>query len=905
METGDDSGVSRALPDRAVDDLDLEATAASLLQRLFGRSSPPRIGRYAIQRRLGMGGMGRVYKAHDAKLERAVAIKLIGLDPQQDEARDLYERRLRAEARALARLTHPNVVEVFEVGSFGPDTFVVMEYVEGLSFNQWLAATDRSWRERLDVLLQVGAGLAAAHDAGIVHGDVKPSNILVGADERVRMVDFGLARSHSAEAMAPVPGDVPFPGTPGYLAPECVRGAPGGPASDQFSFCVVLHEALTGLRAPIAEGSPGADGVPAWVLARVRRGLSDAPEDRWPSMAALLGALARDPSQRRRGVAAVGVVVLVAAAGWSGHRLLIMHREQQCQREGEAIATTWNDGAREHSRDAMLASGSPIADSTHPRVVAVLDGWAERWAATARETCTRARIEGSLDAAHARRVTVCLARAQAAASVFVELLAEADADLVHAAVVAASGLPPSEACLRHSMDPPTADDAVDEEIHLRLIRTDVLRSAGRFGDARGEAETARAAADAAGATAAAIEAQTQLGRILQELSEDDAARRTLEDAFFGAQAIGRDDLAATAAVSLVGLAHKAVDFEGAHAWGRMAGSLLDRLGEDRSSRRADLLTHLALVHEVEGDPDQAAQMHQRALEMWRDSVGAAHPSVAIALAGIGNAKFAAGDFDAAARHYAQARDLSERVLGPDHPTVAACIDNIGSVHLRRNELDAASESYARSLELRTRAFGPDHRTVATTRFNLGGVHFARGEFERAEADYAAALAIYENRDGPDHVNVADVLLNLAGAVVQRGNLDQAMAHMTRAIGILERSLGPENPRLIRPLVNLTMLHRVAGDPQRAAAVLDRALAIARAAISPEDPLWVLLNQMSGNVAADRGDRRAALEAYRRAAQQSRDIYGPDHPRTAEIEGQIDAEQVKARTSGSTSRRSGR
>ena len=283
--------------------------------------------RYAIERALGAGGMGTVYLARDLELARAVALKV---------HRDAADDRLRREAVAMARLAHPNVVTVFEIGELDGRAFVAMEYIPGHTLRAHLAARRRRRAEILELLCAAGEGLVAAHAAGLVHRDVKPDNILVGEDGRVRIGDFGLARETGE---APVRGDDPaldastsgagetggrltaigaVIGTPAYMAPEQLDGGELDARTDQFAFCVVAWEALCGqrpftgealdaLRAAIARGpvptarSGGARGrpegaAPAGTLpARLRRvlarGLAEDPAARWPSMRALLAAL--------------------------------------------------------------------------------------------------------------------------------------------------------------------------------------------------------------------------------------------------------------------------------------------------------------------------------------------------------------------------------------------------------------------------------------------------------------------------------------------------------------------------------------------------------------------------------------------------------------------------------------
>jgi serine/threonine protein kinase len=278
------------------------------------------VGRYEIRREIGAGGMGVVYEGWDPALGRRIAIKL--MRPDKSGAR--HAERFAAEARALARLTHPNVVAVFDVGVEGDAVFLAMEYIEGSTIDKAWPEGARSWRERVEAYLQAAAGLAAVHAAGLTHRDVKPSNILAGSDGRVRITDFGLAIS-AGEHAAPA-------GTPAYMAPEQRRGE-AGPAADQFALAVCMVEALVGVR--VAAGTTADDLVDRargiWRDAAPRRPLFEAlaralapdPRDRHPGVEAFaaavertLGGARRGPSaSRRAALLAVGSVLVAATAG--------------------------------------------------------------------------------------------------------------------------------------------------------------------------------------------------------------------------------------------------------------------------------------------------------------------------------------------------------------------------------------------------------------------------------------------------------------------------------------------------------------------------------------------------------------------------------------------------------------
>jgi serine/threonine-protein kinase len=291
------------------------------------------VGRYRVDRLLGSGGMGVVYAARDVELNRVVALKMLHHGASSADARA----RLVREAQTMAKLSHPNLVPIFELGTRATDDFLAMEMIDGPTLDHWLREGKRGWRDVIGRLLEAGRGLEAAHAAGVVHRDFKPGNVLIGPDGRARVSDFGLARpdedASPPSGSAPV-GDPLFVtqagavlGTPAYMAPEQLEGNPADARSDQFSFCVTLYEALTGtrpfegrtldaLRSRIRSGAPATlKSLPSRQLRRtLARGLALSPENRFESMGALLSSVERSLRARPAWPIAAAVVGVLAVA---------------------------------------------------------------------------------------------------------------------------------------------------------------------------------------------------------------------------------------------------------------------------------------------------------------------------------------------------------------------------------------------------------------------------------------------------------------------------------------------------------------------------------------------------------------------------------------------------------------
>jgi serine/threonine protein kinase len=297
------------------------AVAAAEAALFGGTPAEVRVGRFVLRERLGAGGLGVVYAAHDTRLHRDVALKLVRRRPGADRDADA---RLLDEARAMARLSDPHVVTVYDAGPLEDEDgaiFIAMERVDGEPLRSWSRREARTWPEILDVLVAAGRGLAAAHAVGLVHHDVKPDNVLVRRDGRPQVGDFGLAaRSDTATEARSAIG-----GTPAYMAPEQHAGGATGLAADLFAFSVMSYEALYGrlpfqgessdaLAAAKASESiiapPRTSLVPPRIFEVLRRGLSADPAERFPSMDALLRALTSDPAHRRRRLLLVAVITL-------------------------------------------------------------------------------------------------------------------------------------------------------------------------------------------------------------------------------------------------------------------------------------------------------------------------------------------------------------------------------------------------------------------------------------------------------------------------------------------------------------------------------------------------------------------------------------------------------------------
>jgi tetratricopeptide (TPR) repeat protein/predicted Ser/Thr protein kinase len=822
------------------------------------------VDRYVILSSLGQGGMGVVFAAYDPELDRKVALKLLlPAAAAQSGTRSESRTRLLREAQALAQLSHPAVVAVHDVGTVGDQVWLAMEFVDGVTLTSW-CERPRTWREVLELFRRAGEGLAAAHAAGLVHRDFKPDNVMVGADGRVRVMDFGLARADGPSRPPPrselrvsrsalraevtVAGSVM--GTPAYMAPEQWLGGATDARTDQFAFCVALWEALYGER-PFAGDThaalahrvttgrhrdpPARSKVPTWLRKVVERGLLPVPARRWPSMATLLAALVGGAGRRQRRLAIVGVAGLVAvfATAEAGRRWNHAEAVAACEARGESIAEVWNKGTREGMRAALVATEVSYAESTHEHLAPRLDEFTAGWSAARTQACLHSEVEDTWDGELATRADECLLEARWALEELVAALLTADASVVTRAVAAAAGLPPVAPCLdpgwlARRPRPPQDERARGEAAALvrALEQARTLLALGDYAEGVVRARQLSARADALGWTPLTARVRITAGELAERAGERREAEKLLEDGLFLANEAGEDVMVVQAAALLTyTVGDRLARPEDGLRWGRLGQSLLPRLGPAAKVVEADLYDHLGNVEQLRGNYDAAEGWYTKGLASATALHGPDHPDVAVVLNNLAAVHYVRGDYGAANSLYERAMAIFEAILGPDHPNMAAFANNLGSVQFARGEYDEAERLFSRALAIRERSLGPDHTDVAMPLGNLAGVHLVRGDPEKARRLLERALAIYEREFGPDHIEVAATLDTLGQAYVTVGDLAAARRTHARALAIREATLGPDHVEVADSLYALADVQRAQGDPVAAESLYRRALAI--------------------------------------------------------------------------------
>ena len=737
------------------------------------------LSRYILLDRLGSGSVGVVYRAYDPQLDRKVALKLLRArrrSPRREAA-------LLREAQAMAMFSHPNVITVHDVGSYDEQdlglgqgeslrameipsrgVFIVMELIEGRDLRRWIHAERRDWREIVEVFLAAGRGLAAAHAVGLVHRDFKPTNVCVGDDGRVCVLDFGLARPQSdstGEASRTGERRAKIVGTPLYMSPEQHRGEPATVLSDQYSFGVALHEALTG-RGPWAGDleevaarkqeqewpEPPAGTATARVWAVVRRAMAYSPGERYPSMGRLLADLEACVGSLRRRFIAVSGLAAVLALGLVAS-LVRPTNTEQCTGAEEQVAAVWNQEARARVEAQLLGSGVRYAGTTWAEVERTLDEYALDWTRHYREACEATQVRGEQSAAVLDLRMTCLARRLDEVAVVVETLAEADAAVVEHAVVTVNVLGWLDACddldaLRSAVSLPNDPGlrARVEQGYAQLARSRVNEAAGRYDLALTLAEGARDEGVSLGHRpllaaaelhrAVALEGQGDLGR----------ARQMLIDAYAEAEAAGEEAVVADAALRLLWIVGAEQGRgEEAEIWLRLAEAAIERQGNDRL-RAAILIHNRAGLRDAQGHYELALADYEQALEAQRDLLGESDPVVARTLNHIANVLIDLERYDDAWVH--SERSLATRIatLGAEHPLVAACYNNMAVIRRQQGRLAEARKLVAKALEITE---GTGTRTEAVSLVIAKNIDIALADHQSARLHLLRLLALSDDR----------------------------------------------------------------------------------------------------------------------------------------------------------------
>ncbi len=879
---------------------------------------PARIGRFTVLHELGSGAMGVVYAAYDSELDRKIAIKLVHSDNSERYAD--RQRRLLREAQAMARLAHPNVVAVHEVGIHRNQVYVAMEFVEGLTLKSWLRVdTSRPWDEILRVFIDAGRGLAAAHQAGLIHRDFKPENVLVGDSQRPRVVDFGLVRpadpsedptGRTIDSVLQTRSEVIrlrhsevglIVGTPAYMSPEQWRGGELDARSDQFSFCASLYEALYGelpfqgktphaisesVRRGKVSPPPSGSRVPGWVHRIIVRGLSRDPNDRWPSMRSLIAVLSIDPRRKRRLlIGTLAASIGLAGLGYASASLRTGPAVHTCEESADELRGVWGSTRRKATKTAFLGTGLAYGEEVWDRIDGRLTSYADEWVGIRTEVCVEHRDGRESDNLFDLR-SACLADRRLSLAAAVDVLGSGTVEAAAGAVGLVAALPPLSRCndneaLLAAVAPPDDPEAAAgvAAIQRSLTQAAARENAGQFFEAL--AITGPLLAEAEHLDYPPIIAQTLVrqGSLEMESGRLKEAEAKLYEALWIAMEAGDEESASEAIAKwtfVVG--HMQGKVDEARALERLALVLAERTS--MSSRLPHLVyNNLGAVAHRERDYRRARSFYGQALAASERARETNPLDLAGTLNNIGLTHSDEHDYAEALPYFRRALQTYTEVAGPHHPHLAATLTNTGEAELGLHDLTAARERYEQALTIFEGSLGPTHVNLAYAHLGLARVAAAEGIDHRERHHLKSAIELWSNAEAliPEF---GEALEELAASDVAKGNVPAAIAVLRRAVD-LHAAVEPLSEGHRRALISLAeqmirggssegarrLLSELVADPEAekvdalGMADLDFALAQALLVTEPERARTLAEGALSAYIGPGLIAKRTRVEAW--------------------------------------------
>lgn len=878
---------------------------------LFSRPTPPPAvvlkSRYRLTSLLGAGGMGVVYSAYDPVLEREVAIKFVRTGSAV-ATQDLLR-----EARALARLRHPNVVPVYDVGEYDPaelevvglvpgdglePTFVVMERVEGTTLNRWLDYPKRTANEIIDVFVQAAEGLAAAHEVGVVHRDFKPSNVMVSDAGRARVLDFGLARRVGDGVPSQVVGvqldgltgfDAERTlvetgmavGTPAYMAPEQHVGGHGDARSDQYSFCVALCEALT--CEPLFRGRgptniaraknagpvllPSSSGVSRRVRALIRRGTAPDPAARLSSMDAVVSELRPALGGRRRWIWVGGASFLGGTALASS---LSPSSERNCQEEATAaIESTWNQTMRDDLRGVFVRADAPFAAASWASTQEELDGFAQRWVDRRTSAC---QVEAANESTSSS-VGACLDNQRDYMIALVRVLERGDTAVVASAVSLTELLPRLDDCdsaqrrPAHRVGPSTQAIA---QAKVRETAGDVFAARALLTDELQQHEDTLSSS-----SAALLLARTG---VALRAGDPSAAETDANRAWEIAERSGDSQLASRAMVALVSVRRAQARYAEAESMLSILSARASAATEG-STLSARVLTERGQLAWTRNEFTSAVSLLQDAMDAWALARGPnAQP-----LAGLRSTHAVAvarmGDTDTATSFLEELYAEQQSRLGEGHPSLATIDLDFARVHRAARQPRLALQHLRTAVRILEGSQMQARLEKVDALESAAAVELDLGLAISAEKTAVELIEDQRRRLGEGHPQLVDAYSTLALARSLRGN-PRAAAEALRAAEKAHRA-SPEPSAVVGGLIDALLC-----DAQMQLGEADEAIALCGAAVTawsaaPENSTTALLRMMYA-VALGRGGRTSEALVQVDAAREVLD--DPSLPTIARAQG---------------------
>jgi serine/threonine-protein kinase len=850
--------------------------------------------------------MGTVVRAYDAVLQREVALKQLRSRPTvRGRARMVRE------ARAMAKLSHPNVVSVFDVDVTQTTVTIAMEYIDGVTLRRWLAKGPRAAADILAVFAQAARGLAAAHAAGLVHHDFKPTNVLTVVDRHapggvlVKVTDFGVAKlvdrttEHGGDSEAESGGEPDeedeitregeVVGTPRYMAPEQHLGEPTGPAADQYAFATALWEALTSeppFGAPTTKALckaklggpppwPGAEDVPTRVHRALRRALAPRPSDRFESIDELLAELLVPPKPKRTAIIA-GVVAIGCAAA-----VAVWPRgaTEPCTGAEARMDAAWNDADRGQLRSAFEDLGAAHAAESLRRVESGLDGYTQRWAKEHYDACAATAIAREQSPELMDRRMACLRRAELDIVALVDVLSTGDPRALRGAPLAVARLPAPERCadvsaLDEGFEPTTEAQARRvRELEEQVAVAKASSIAGRYEETLRIVDEALESSEGLEYSPVLVDLRMLRAQTLERQGQfaeaADVLRRVLRDSLGATGSMGTTR-ASSDLVSVLGNRMGRYDEAGAIARVALA------LSGDRGLR-ATALIRVGELYALRGDAEDGQRLLEEGLDLREQIHGPEGILLVSPLVKLATISRRQGRFDEARRRIERAIGIEEGKVGRAHPDLMVLLNNYGNVLAEQGEIDRAREAFERSLEIQRGNFGPDHPGLGLALHNLANVSFLERRYEEAEDMLREALANAEAAFGPDHPEVAITLGSLADVCMILGKLDEAEALQRRSIEILLRQYDPDHREVLLSQASLGTILERQGKTAEAETIFRRTLRSMDSTMGRLHPQVAVVHENLGSLLARQARYAEAESNFRLALRARKTKAGSGYP----------------------------
>ncbi len=754
-----------------------------------------RFGRFVLLEPIGAGAMGVVYAAYDPELDRRVALKVLTTGDDESSVD-----RVLVEAQAMAKLSHPNVVTVFDVGRAGQTIFIAMELIDGPTLRGWVGAEPRHWTEVRDVCAQAGRGLAAAHAVGLVHRDCKPDNIIVGS-ERTRVGDFGLAswappatEDQTSTGPTAQPERTGLAGTPAYMAPEQLRGERPTALSDQYSLCASMYEALFGCRAVSGESlidllaaaergdvvlPTDERGVPRWMSTALIRGMNPRPQDRFANIEALLDALHRD-RRAKTGLTIGAVALVVVGASAGAYRLGVASPTtvvEPCAGAADALAETWGPERRRSVIAAFVSARPDYGAAVADNAVASVDAWATTWVEHHTEACRASLRQEQSDVLLDARMA-CLSRRRHDVDALVSQWVTKPGGTADLAAETSTSMPELDSCadldaLAAVVPPPADPEQAERVVQLRGLASNAraLLRTGQYEAGTEAVQSLLSAAKAVGYEPLVAEAWALQAFAARKRGALADATDASHEALWAATSARDDHGAVRAWISILQTEVAAGRFAAAPRVARHAEAALRRVGS-ATEMEATLLNTMGVAFDNLGRRADARDALDRALTLRRERFGGDRTEVAHVLTNLANLARNERRLDESLDLHRQALQIDAAAWGPTHPIVGRHLHNVARLLLLLGRRDEALEHYERALAIKRAAYGEQHVEVARSHNSLGLLFAADGDPEVAAERFGRALAIYQ---ALGHSEEGVVRYNLGLAKAGQGDPAGALA----------------------------------------------------------------------------------------------------------------------------------